>query len=366
MWPGTFWNIRDGERHRSALFAEWEGQLKPQWKGLLGARVERVTMDAGDVAGYNPAGGGFQARDAALFNATEHASSDRNIDLTALARWTVSATQDIEFGFAHKERSPNVYERFTWSTWQMAALMNNFVGDGNGYVGNLALKPEKANTVSATFDWHAEDQRWGFKATPYLTRMSDHIDAVQWNATTNAPATTLAVDKFSVLKYVNQSARIYGLDLSGHMPLAQNDWGQWGLQGLLNLTRDKNLTTGDGLIHTMPLNAKLTLTQQQGGWHNSAELVMVGAKTHVSTMRNEVSTPGYALVNLRGSHRWGDVRLDFGVENLFDTCYALPTGGAYVGQGTTMTNPALPNYPQWGTAVPGMGRTLYAGVNVTF
>ena len=82
---------------------------------------------------------------------------------------------------------------------------------------------------------------------------------------------------------------------------------------------------------------------------------MVGAKTHVSTMRNEVSTPGYALVNLRGSHRWGNVRLDFGVENLFDTFYALPTGGAYVGQGTTMSNPALPNYPQWGHGGAGHG-----------
>jgi hypothetical protein len=44
----------------------------------------------------------------------------------------------------------------------------------------------------------------------------------------------------------------------------------------------------------------------------------------------------------------------------------LPTGGAYTGQGTTMTNPALPNYPQWGTAVPGMGRSIYAGLNVKF
>ena len=366
MWPGTFWNIRDGERNRSALFAEWEGQLKPQWKGLLGARVERVTMDAGDVVGYNPAGGGNQGRDAALFNAAEHASADNNVDLTALARWTVSPTQTIEFGFAHKERSPNVYEKFPWSTWQMAALMNNFVGDGNGYVGNLALKPEKANTISATFDWHAEDQRWGFKATPYVTRVSDYIDAVQWNAATNLPATTLVVDKFSVLKYVNQSARIYGLDLSGHLPLAQNAWGQWGLKGLLNLTRGKNLETGDGLIHIMPVNARLTLTQQQGGWRNSAELVMVGAKTHVSTTRNEVTTPGYALVNLRGSYSWGDVRLDFGVENLFDRFYYLPTGGAYVGQGTTMSNPALPNYPQWGTAVPGMGRSFYVGMNLSF
>ena len=58
--------------------------------------------------------------------------------------------------------------------------------------------------------------------------------------------------------------------------------------------------------------------------------------------------------------------LDFAVENLFDTFYFLPTGGAYTGQGTTMTNPLLPNYPQWGTAVPGMGRSIYVGVNVKF
>lgn len=43
-----------------------------------------------------------------------------------------------------------------------------------------------------------------------------------------------------------------------------------------------------------------------------------------------------------------------------------PTGGACVGQGTTMSKPMLPNHPQWGTAVPGMGRTVYAGVNLKF
>jgi hypothetical protein len=67
-------------------------------------------------------------------------------------------------------------------------------------------------------------------------------------------------------------------------------------------------------------------------------------------MRNEIKTPGYSLVNLRTSYSWKQVRVDFGVENLFDKFYYLPTGGAYTGQGTTMTNPALPNYPQWGTA----------------
>ena len=58
--------------------------------------------------------------------------------------------------------------------------------------------------------------------------------------------------------------------------------------------------------------------------------------------------------------------VDFGIENLFDKLYYLPLGGAYTGQGTIMTNFALLNYPQWGTAVPGMGRSFYAGVNYKF
>lgn len=366
MYPGTFWNIRDGQRDRAALWSEWEAHPSAQWMTLVGARVERVKMDAGKAVGYNPAGMGYQARDANAFNAQDRQRTDHNTDLSAIARFTPSEQQDIEFGFAHKERSPNVYERFPWSTWQMAALMNNFVGDGNGYVGNLNLKPEKANTLSATFDWHAADRNWGFKATPYYTEVSDYIDAVQWDAVNNRPATTPVKNRFSVLKYTNQSARIVGLDLSGHLPLAQTAWGDWGFKGLLNYTRGTNRDTGDGLYNTMPLNARLALTQKSGGWDNSIELVAVKSKTHVSSMRNEVKTPGYGLVNLRASYSWTTVRVDFGIENLFDKLYGLPTGGAYVGQGTTMTNPMLPNYPQWGTAVPGVGRSLYAGLNVKF
>jgi iron complex outermembrane receptor protein len=259
-----------------------------------------------------------------------------------------------------------VYERFTWSTWQMAALMNNFVGDGSGYVGNLDLKPEAANTLSATFDWHTADNARGMKVTPFYTQVDAYIDAVQWNATTNAPVTTPVGNKFSVLKYMNQSARLYGVNLSGHLPLATTAWGDFGFKALLNYTRGTNETTGDKLYNIMPLNAKLAVTQKMGGWDNSLELVAVKAKTDVNAMRNEVPTPGYSLVHLRTSYAWKTVRLDFGVENLFDKFYYLPTGGAYVGQGTTMTNPALPNYPQWGTAVPGMGRSVYVGLNVKF
>lgn len=371
--PGKdFVNIQDGQRDRTALFAELESRHSAQWMTLVGARVEQVKMDAGNVQGYNPASNGtapnfnFQKRDGDAFNAASHASTDTNLDLTALAKYTATPNYDIEFGYAHKVRSPNVYERFTWSTWQMAALMNNFVGDGNGYIGNLALTPEKANTLSATFDWHAADQSQGVKVTPFYTRVNNYIDAVQWNAAANAPNAAPVVNKFSVLKYQNQSAKLYGVNLSGQLPLAQTGLGDFGFKGLLNYTRGTNETTGDNLFNIMPLNAKLTLTQKLGAWDNSLELVAVKAKTDVNAMRNEVKTPGYSLVHVRTSYAWKQVRLDLGVENLFDKFYTLPTGGAYVGQGTTMTNPALPNYPQWGTGVPGIGRSVYVGLNVKF
>ncbi|PKO83150.1 MAG: TonB-dependent receptor [Betaproteobacteria bacterium HGW-Betaproteobacteria-11] len=370
MGPNDFLNINDGQRDRTALFGEWEKKLSPQWLTLLGLRYEQVKTDAGMVHGYNLAtfptsgAGGMmnQTRDAVNLNTSNRDKTDNNWDLTALARYTPNTTQDIEFGFARKVRSPNLYERYSWSTANMMGIMNNFVGDGNGYVGDVNLKPEKAHTLSATFDWHAADHGWEFKATPYYTRVTDYIDAIQWNGTTNASRTPLVTNQFTVLKFVNQSARLYGLDLSGRLPLGKTGWGEWGMKGLLNYTNGKNRSTGDDLYNIMPLNAKLTLTQKYGAWDNGIELVMVKDKNKVSDMRNEIKTPGYSLVNLRASYSWQKARVDFGVENLFDKHYYLPLGGAYTGQGRTMGINSIP----YGIAVPGMGRSLYAGVQYKF
>lgn len=366
MWPGTFWNINDGQRDRAGVFGEWERQWDPHWKTLAGLRYEHVRTDTGPVVGYNPGNMmSYQGRDANLFNATDHKRTFHDWDVSLIARYTPSATRDIEFGFARKTRAPSLYELYPWSTWSMAAVMNNFVGDGNGYIGNPDLKAEKAHTVSATLDWHAPDRAWEFKATPYYSRVTDYIDAIQWNGATNAPATTLTTNQFVTLRYVNQTARLYGLDLSGRLPLAHNALGDWGLKGVLGYTRGKNLDTGDDLYNIMPLNARLTLTQKIGHWNNGIEVVAVRRKDAVSDVRNEMKTPGYGLVNLRASYTWKQARLDFGVENLFDRLYYLPTGGAYLGQGTTMAiNPAT--QPKWGTPVPGMGRNFYAGLTLDF
>jgi iron complex outermembrane receptor protein len=363
MAPNAFLNINNGQRDRDAVFGEWEKTFNPQWLGIAGLRYEQVHTNADPVHGYERATYATtapmmdmmnQGKDGASFNNASRSKKDDNLDISALARYTASANYAIDFGFAHKVRSPNLYERYTWSTASMMGIMNNFVGDGNGYVGDTELRPEHANTLSATFNWHAEDNSWGLKATPFYTQVTDYIDAVA-----TAP---LLANKFNVLKFANQSARLYGLDLSGHRPLAATTWGKFGLTGLLNYTHGRNQDTGSALYNVMPLNAKLAFTQQVGGWDNSLELLMVQDKDKVSDVRNEVKTPGYGVVHARASYTMKQVRVDFGVENLFDKFYSLPTGGSYTGQGMTMSiNGIAP-----GIAVPGMGRSMYLGVHLKF
>jgi len=356
MSPGTFWNISNGERDRYAVFGEWEAKINPQWTSLLGLRHETVKMDTGDVRGYNISGGPTLA-DAAAFNALDHDKTDRNWDLTALARYEPDATQTYEAGIAQKTRSPNLYERYTWSTWTMAAVMNNFVGDGNGYVGDVNLKPEVAHTLSFAADWHdARKKNWSVRIAPYYTHVRDYIDAACNGA-------SCPDDQFNVLKFVNQSARLYGVDISGHFLAARTPaYGDFTLSGVVNYTRGENRDTGDKLYNIMPLNAKLALTQKRGRLTNTLEGQFVAAKSDVSDVRNEIETAGYSLINLRSSYEWKQVRLDVGIDNLFDKGYALPLGGAYVGQGMTMSINGVP----WGIAVPGPGRSIYAGVSVKF
>ena len=369
MAPNTFWNINNGKRDRIGLFAEWDARWNPQWNTLLGARAEQVKMDAGPVQGYNTVMAGYSVS-AAAFNALNRQRTDNNFDLAALVRYTPDDTRTFEFGYAQKTRSPNLYERFSWSQNGMALIMNNFVGDGNGYFGDVNLKPEVAHTLSATGDWHDADRTWELKATPYYTRVTDFIDAIRctgsglmMNALCGGAANNTGVNKFFHLQYANQSARFYGLDVSGHFPLAKTEgWGKFTASGVLNYVNGKNRTTGDDLYNIMPLNTKLAVAQKLGAWSNSVELQLVKRKNNVSDVRQEMQTGGYGLVNLRASYELKQARFDLGVENLFDKFYSLPLGGAYTGQGATMSINTVP----WGIPVPGMGRSIYAGATLKF
>ena len=376
MSPNTFWNIRDGQRDRFDVFGELQSRWNTQWLTQFGIRSSTMTMDTGKVQAYNTSNGtggmnyagpvGSVAQYDA-FNARDHKKTDNNMDVSALVRHTPDAGKTLEAGVSRKTRSPNLYERFAWSTNNpMIMNMVNWSGDANGYVGNPDLKPEVANTFSASADWHdAAREKWGFKVTPYYTYVQDYIDASRC-AGSGAMACTAAnltrTNGFVYLQYVNQSARLYGTDLSGYMQLAKTgDYGSFTATGMVSWVQGKNATTSDNLYNIMPLNAKLAVVQRVGGWTHTAEAQWVGSKTNVSQVRNELQTAGYGLLNLRSSYELKKVRVDVGVENALDKFYAPPLGGAYVGQGNVMGMGAV-----YGIPVPGAGRSFFAGVTVKF
>lgn len=352
MGPGTFWNIRDGERERRAAYLEWESRPSARWTHVVGLRYESVSTAAGLAQGYSTAAMamGNQASEAAAFNAQDRDRTDGHWNFSASARHAISDAQELEFGIARRERSPNLYERYAWSSWSMAAAMNNTVGDGNGYVGNPALRPETAWTGSFTWRWRAANGA-ELGITPYYTDVDDYIDAI--------PATGFRPNQFNVLRWANQSARLYGVDLDARTPAWSSDaLGTVDLRLRAAVRHGENQDRDESLYQQMPLNGTFTLHQQNGAFNSSLAWELVAAKDRVSPTHTEIPTPGYALVHLRLGYEWPQWRLDAGVDNLLDRSYAPPLGGAYVGQGVTMSLNGIP----WGIAVPGAGRTLYAGL----
>jgi iron complex outermembrane receptor protein len=362
MGPNTFWNIDFGQRRRIDAYAEWEARWSDAWLGLAGVRSDTVMTDAGPVQGYND-GLAAWGLDAATFNASRRRRVDLNWDLAALARYTPAPTQTYEGGYARKSRSPNLYQRYAWSTNAMAALMNNLVGDGNGYIGRIDLRPEVAHAFSITGDWHdAERTAWSVKATAHYTHVQGYIDASRCDFGQCSPENPTVGNSFVLLQYANHTARLYGVDLSARRRVAEaTAWGNLTTTLAASYVRGENLSTGDGLYSIMPPNGTLSLVHELGSWTGTGELVAVARKSHLSRVRNEIPTGGYAVLNLRGTYAWKFLRVDAGIENLLDHFHANPMGGAYVGQGPSMSTSGIP----WGVAVPGAARSFNVALTFT-
>ncbi|MEI8185338.1 MAG: TonB-dependent receptor [Chlorobiaceae bacterium] len=350
MSPNTFININDGRRDRYSLFAEWESKVSTEVTTVLGLRDELVQMNTGNVQGYNT--GMMYAADAKAFNAQDHARNDNNLDISALLKFEPTSIATFELGYARKTRSPNLYERYAWSKSFMCSGMVNWFGDGNGYVGNLDLKPETANTLSLSANWHdSERKSWELKVTPYYTYVNDYIDVdvLTMKSTGNT------------LQFANHNARIYGVDLSGKVGIWDNSsFGHGLLSGYLGYVNGRNLDTGNSLYHMMPLNGSLTMEQRINRWTNSVALQLVGGKTEVDPQRKEPTTPGYALLNISTAYQWKNLRVDVGITNLFDRFYYLPLGGINYDQ--NLANKRLAPFE----SVAGQGRSFNVGLTQTF
>jgi iron complex outermembrane receptor protein len=346
MGPNTFININNGRRTRLGTYAELFSHWNPRWSTMFGVRNDTVWSDAGDVQGYSS----MYAADAAAFNAESHAKTDANFDLTALAHYDANEHAVVEFGYARKNRSPNLYERYTWSTDMMAASMIGWFGDGNMYYGNVALKPETGNVFSGTLLLHGQAPKpWEVKLTPHLNSIQDFIDV---------DVATMTMMGLPLLRFANHDARIYGGDLSGFATLwSSNDAGTGKLSASGAWLHGTRTDSNTPLYQMMPLNLRLTFDEEIKGLSAGFGSEMVDHKSHLDPNRMELRTPGYAIFNLHAAYKSKYVQGGFRVDNLFNHFYELPLGGNNIDIYSATGNM---------TPVTGRGRSVSFSVTARF
>lgn len=356
-WPGTpikmmfdYVSVNHATRTQLGTFVEWERRWTERWTSLIGVRNDIVSMNAGQVQGYDGADA-----DALAFSASKRSRTDVNIDASALARYQPDDLQTYGFGVARKTRSPNFYERYAWGTNTMGMI--SWFGDGNGYTGTPSLKPETALTVSTSADWHGRrSAAWQLKVSPYFTTVDDYIGVVPLcdPACSGMPA--------SQLQFSNHRARLYGIDVSAAYTLADSiEAGSVRVVVAGGFVRGEDLSARTGLYHMMPLNGTLALEHRLGGWSNALQLRADQAKTAVDDVRSEPRTPGFAALDLRAAYERGPLRAEVAIVNLLDRRYDNPLGGTWQSalyppgyRGTTFR------------PLPAGGRSFDAGVAVKF
>ena len=273
-------------------------------------------------------------------------------------QFTPNQWSQYDFGYARKNRAPSLHELYTWSTSPMPMTMNGSFSDGNGYVGDMNLNPETAHNITFTADFYdPKADAWSIKVTPYFSYVENFID-VDRCVTCRQPN-----NGFYYLRFANHDAFLWGVDVSGRADLYKNKtFGEFSTHSIMSYVRGQR-TEGGNLYHMMPFNIKLGLDHELAGWKSAFEMQFVDVKDYVQAIRNELTTPSYILLNAKTGYQWKNLSIDVGLDNILDKQYYYPVSGVYIGDQNAMTlASSRPNTQN----LPGLGRSVYVGVTVSY
>ncbi len=348
-------SFNDVEKDQYGVFAEWYHQLSDDWSVELGARYNRVKMDAGpaSVGGALPAPA-VRLKDA--FNSSDRNRTDDNFDWVAQLSHELTDTLTLQLGAARKTRSPSYIERFAWIPIEATAGL----ADYNNYVGDIALKPEIAREVEVGLDWRTE--RIHFAPRGFYRRVQDYIQGVAIDGTPSTIDSDLEMvsnrnGDASPLRFANVEAAFFGFDTVLGIEIAS----RWHLNGVLSYVRGKRKDIEDDLFRIPPFTAVTTLTYQRKKWSTSIEGVFAARQDNISEtiVQNESSsdnreTPGYGLLNLYGQWLPKDgIKLIAGIDNVLNKKYADHLSGFNRVSGSDVVE---------GVRLPGPGRNAFLRV----
>lgn len=327
-------------------FVEWRsgfGAIESE----LGLRIDRH----GASTGASRFGPGVPAGPVNLANA--FALADRNWSGTSvdasLRLWAEMEAFTPRLTLAHKTRAPSLIERYSW----LPTEASGGLADGNIYVGDVNLKIEKAWIAELGVDWQGDTAY--ARPVIYYRRINDFIQGVPFDATPgilNTPVEIVSNGSGdpTPLRFANTDARIWGADIAFGAKIA----GPLRIDGVASYVRAERTDIADNLYRMAPANGRLAVSWEENRWSISVEGQFIARQNHVSATNTEVPSAGYVLANISGYWLIRDgVRLDLGIENLFDTYYLEHLAGY-----NRITGSDVP----LGSRLPGAGRSAFARI----
>ena len=175
--------------------------------------------------------------------------------------------------------------------------------------------------MEAGFDW----SNGSAYARPALTwrRIDRFIQGVPFDATpglVNTPVEMVSQmnGDATPLRFANAEATILAADIAFGARLA----GPLRVDGTASYLRGKRRDIADNLYRMAPANGRLALAWEMPRWSLALEGQAVAAQKKVSVANSEVPSKGFILAHAYG--HWiarPGLRLDFGIENLFNRAY---------------------------------------------
>lgn len=331
-------------------FVEWRTGAGPV-EAELGVRVDHHGAKTG-VPRYGDAISADQKALAKAFATTDRDWSGTTVD-ASMRLWADLGEFTPRVTLARKTRAPSLVERFAW----LPTEASGGLADGNIYVGTANLKPETAWIAELGFDWTGGSAY--ARPVVYYRRIDDFIQGVPYDSTPGVidsqVETVASIGGDSTpLRWANTDAEIWGADLAFGTKLV----GPLRMDGVASYVRGKRRDIADNLYRIAPANGRVALTWEMPRWSVSVEGQATARQNKVARSNNEARTGGHFLVNLSG--HWlvrEGLRLDLGVENLFDRYYEEHLAGYNRNSGSIIAV---------GKRLPGTGRSAFARLRLAF
>lgn len=327
-------NFNDTDLEILSVFGQWSSLIGSRWYLEAGIRSEQVDMSTGTVDAFparlvdmNPAMWGmgtppravFMLREA--FNAADRSQSDNNLDWVLKSRYQATDNLVIELALAQKTRSPMYQERYLWIPLEA----NAGIGDGNNYVGDPNLDPEKSKQIELGFDWDFGD--YYFSPRFYRRDVDDYIQGVPSMNMAVVGVSTNANGDSTPLIFANTDAEFNGLDFTFGARINDN----WRLEGIAAMVDGEREDISDNLYRVSPDNLRLAAYYEAANFTAKIEQVFIAGQDELSMTNtfdpnnpnnSYVDTDGYALTNVFLSWFLNDgLTVSTGAENLFDKDY---------------------------------------------